>query len=87
MRKNRKNFDQVDKKLIFAIPLNTWNVKKIFPSNMKILNNSNSHINSYSNLGASFGGSPFKFGSNEAVSFLCGSMYFKVQDIEVFQLV
>jgi hypothetical protein len=51
-----------------------------------IKNNSNENEASYSNLGASFKGFPFKYGTNKVREFLCGSYYFRVQEIEVYQL-
>ena len=47
---------------------------------------SNKNENSKSDLGYSFEGCPFKYGTKEAQKFLCGSYQFKVQEIEVFQL-
>ena len=51
-----------------------------------ISNNPNENEGSYSYLGHSFEGCPFENGTKESNRFLCGSFYFKVQEIEVFQL-
>ena len=51
-----------------------------------ISDNCGSNNNSHSNLGHSFSGCPFKSDTVEAKSFLCGSHKFKVEEIEVWQL-
>eukprot|EP01091_Cochliopodium_minus_P005578 TRINITY_DN15484_c0_g1_i1.p1 TRINITY_DN15484_c0_g1~~TRINITY_DN15484_c0_g1_i1.p1 ORF type:complete len:384 (-),score=79.88 TRINITY_DN15484_c0_g1_i1:71-1222(-) len=51
-----------------------------------ISDNCNSNSNSYSNLGHSYSGCPHKFESVEAKTFLCGSYKFRVDEIEVYQL-
>ena len=52
-----------------------------------ISDNCNSNANSYSNLGHSFSGCPHKFESVEAKTFLCGSYKFRVEELEVWQLI
>lgn len=53
---------------------------------LKIGDNSNNNLVSFSNLGVSFPHPKFVRGSNEAMRFLAGSNYFFVADIEVFQI-
>eukprot|EP01091_Cochliopodium_minus_P018392 TRINITY_DN744_c0_g1_i3.p1 TRINITY_DN744_c0_g1~~TRINITY_DN744_c0_g1_i3.p1 ORF type:complete len:309 (+),score=88.01 TRINITY_DN744_c0_g1_i3:770-1696(+) len=56
-------------------------------SDIYISDNCNQNTNSYSDLGYTFEGCPFSFSTKEAKSFLCGSNNFKVQDIEVYQII
>ena len=49
-----------------------------------ISNESNTNKHSYSNLGRSFIHPDYSHGSNEAKSFLAGSEYFQVSEIEVY---
>eukprot|EP01091_Cochliopodium_minus_P016983 TRINITY_DN6534_c0_g1_i1.p1 TRINITY_DN6534_c0_g1~~TRINITY_DN6534_c0_g1_i1.p1 ORF type:complete len:203 (-),score=50.59 TRINITY_DN6534_c0_g1_i1:85-693(-) len=51
-----------------------------------ISDNCNANLNSFSNLGHSYSGCHHKFENNEAKSFLCGAAKFKVEEIEVWQL-
>ena len=52
-----------------------------------ISDKSNENINSYTNIGSSFGHYSMPFGSEKAMTFLTGSHYnFKTEEIEVFSL-
>lgn len=53
---------------------------------LKIGDSSNTSLTSFSNLGVSFPHPKFVRESDEAMSFLAGSTYFYVADIEVFQI-
>jgi hypothetical protein len=50
-----------------------------------IANNANKRLDSYSNLGDSYIHPQYTYGSNEAKSFLAGSHYFQLDEIEVYQ--
>ena len=49
-----------------------------------IANKSNTNTLSYSNLGNSYTHPDYKYGSNEAKSYLAGSFHFHVSEIEVY---
>jgi hypothetical protein len=49
-----------------------------------IANQSNTNLNSFSNLGHSYTHPDYAFRSDEAQSFLAGSLYFQVTEIEVY---
>ena len=51
---------------------------------IRICNNSNINASSYSNLGRSYTHPDYRFETNEAKSFLAGSYYFQVSEIEVY---
>jgi hypothetical protein len=48
-------------------------------------NNSNTTMNSYSDLGDSFKHPQYRYGTNEVKSFLAGSYRFQLDEIEVYQ--
>ena len=56
-----------------------------FGVDIRIFNNANTTIDSYSNLGCSYKHSHHAFGTNEVRSFLAGSYNFQLVEIEVFQ--
>jgi hypothetical protein len=54
-------------------------------SDIAIANNANTTMNRRSNLGFSYKHPQYAFATNEAQSFLAGSIYFRLDEIEVFQ--
>ena len=50
-----------------------------------IANNANTTMDSWSNLGHSYKHPQSAYGTNEAKSFLAGSCYFRLDEIEVYQ--
>jgi hypothetical protein len=54
-------------------------------SDICIVNNANTTIESYSNLGFTYKHPQYAFGTNEASTFLAGSDQFKLDEIEVYQ--
>ena len=50
-----------------------------------IANNSNTAMDSYSNLGFTYSHPQYEYGTDEAVSFLAGSFNFQLDEIEVYQ--
>jgi hypothetical protein len=50
-----------------------------------ILDNANTTMDSYSNLGLTYKHSQHAFETREAQSFLAGSYYFQLSEIEVYQ--
>jgi hypothetical protein len=50
-----------------------------------IANNANITMDSYSNLGHTYRHPQYALGTNEAQTFLAGSWYFQLDEIEVFQ--
>ena len=56
-----------------------------FGDDIVIENNANTTMDSFSNLGRSYKHLQYAFGTNEAQSFLAGSFWFQLDEIEVFQ--
>jgi hypothetical protein len=56
-----------------------------FGVDIKIFNNANTTIDSYSNLGCSYFHPQYLYGTNEVRSFLAGSYNFQLVEIEVYQ--
>ena len=56
-----------------------------FGPDIIINNNANTTMNSFSNLGHTYKHPQYAYGSNEARTFLAGSKYFQLDEIEVFQ--
>ena len=56
-----------------------------FGNDLCIGNNSNATMNSRSNLGDSYIHPQYAYGTNEAQSFLAGSCYFQLDEIEVYK--
>ncbi len=50
-----------------------------------IANNANTTMDSYSHLGCTYPHPQYAWGTNEAKSFLTGSYYFRLDEIEVYQ--
>jgi hypothetical protein len=50
-----------------------------------IANDANTTMDSYSNLGYSYTHPQYEYGTNEVKSFLAGSNYFQLDEIEVYQ--
>ena len=57
-----------------------------FGGDIMIANDSNQNKNSYSNLGDCFSFGKYKFGTNEAQSFLAGAFKFQTVEIETFEM-
>ena len=55
-------------------------------NDMVIVDNSNANTDSFSSLGATYTHPDYPFGSERAKTILAGSVFFQVQEIEVFQL-
>jgi hypothetical protein len=51
-----------------------------------IANNANTRASSYSNLGLTFSHPEYEYDSNEAKSFLAGSHYFQLSEIEIYKI-
>jgi hypothetical protein len=56
-----------------------------FGPDIYIANNANTTKNSYSKLGSSYKHPQYSCGTNEARTFLAGSHYFQLDEIEVYQ--
>jgi hypothetical protein len=52
---------------------------------IRIANNSNTRMSSFSNLGDSFKHPQYAFGTNEAKNFLAGTEWFQLDEIEIYQ--
>jgi hypothetical protein len=57
----------------------------IFGADIHIANNANTTMDSHSDLGCIFKHPQYAYGTLEVQSFLAGSFYFKLDEIEVFQ--
>ena len=56
-----------------------------FGFDINLVNYDNTTIESYSKLGDSFSHPQYEFGITEAETFLAGSKYFQLDEIEVYQ--
>jgi hypothetical protein len=56
-----------------------------FGFDINVVNNANTSIDSYSKLGDSYSHPQYKFGTKEAETFLAGSKYFQLDEIEVYE--
>jgi hypothetical protein len=56
-----------------------------FGCDIRIANNANTTMDSYSDLGFSYSHPQYEEGTNEAQSFLAGSKYFQLDEIEVYE--
>jgi hypothetical protein len=56
-----------------------------FGSDIVIRNNSNTTIDSYSDLGSDYNHPQYGYGTNEAKTFLAGTEWFQLDEIEVYQ--
>jgi hypothetical protein len=56
-----------------------------FGEDIRISNNSNTTMNCFSNLGFTYSHPQYEKGTNEAQTFLSGSMFFQLDEIEVYQ--
>ncbi len=57
----------------------------IFSGGIRIANNANTTMNSWSNLGFTYKHPQYEYGTNEAQTFLAGSQFFQLDEIEVYQ--
>jgi hypothetical protein len=57
-----------------------------FGDNIVIVNNANTTMDSFSNLGNCYKHPQYAFGTDEASTFLAGSFHFKLDEIEVYQM-
>jgi hypothetical protein len=56
-----------------------------FGCDIRIANNANITMNSFSNLGDCYSHPQYAYGTNEAKTFLAGSFRFQLDEIEVYQ--
>ena len=56
-----------------------------FGDDICIANNPNTTMNSYSNLGDCYSHPQYEYGTDEAQSFLSGSIQFQLDEIEVYE--
>jgi hypothetical protein len=56
-----------------------------FGFDIHIANNANTTMKSYSRMGFTYKHPQYAYGTNEANTFLAGSMYFELSEIEIYK--